>query len=178
MKEVTIKLYDVEELEPKAFTKAYDEWRQHVDDPFMQSHMINLLKEKLEERGMAYDVDSIDVRYSLAHCQGDGFMFEGILSPDYGAGRCYTAKIKHSGHYYHKYSRTIEWLDADTGQEDDTEEGQKDLAKFIEMYEEICKEMEEVGYSEIEYKESEEVFKEECEANEWTFEADGTMRNN
>lgn len=37
--------------------------------------------------------------------------------------------------------------------------------------------MEIIGYDYIEYQESEENFREACDANEYTFEADGTMRN-
>ena len=179
MKNITIALYNYEELNDKAKEKALKDWNQYNDDPFMQSHMINLLKEKLDERGIKYDEDSIDVRYSLSYSQGDGFMFEGTFSLDYGAGRCYTANVKHSGHYYHSKSRTIEWLDADTAEEasEDVGEEGKDYQTFVQMYEEVCKEMERAGYDHIEWITSEEYFIDACEANEYTFEANGTMRN-
>ncbi len=179
MKEITIKLYEYDELSEESKARALKDWNEYNDDPLMQSHMINLLKEELEERGIAYDTDSMDVRYSLSNSQGDGFMFEGILYPDYGAGRCYTAKIKHSGHYYHKYSRSIEWLDSDTAEEASETEGEegKDFATFIKAYEEVCDKMEQAGYEYIEWLQSEENFSEACEANEYTFEENGTMRN-
>jgi hypothetical protein len=167
MKEVTIKLYEYSELSEKAKQKALDKHRQEHDDPYMQSHMINMLKEKLDERGIKYDTDSIDVQYSLSSCQGDGFMFEGTFyAPDY-----YTTTIKHSGHYYHKYSTSVQMTDEEGEYADEiTEE------EFMKVYRDICDEMEKLGYQEIEYQGSEEYFMEMCDANEYMFEEDGTIR--
>lgn len=168
MKEITIKLYSYDELSEKAQAKALSDWNEYNeynDDPMMQSHMINLLKEELDERGIKYDEDSIDVRYSLAHCQGDGFMFEGRLE---WRGR--TLQIKHSGHYYHMYSRTIEVSEGDELSDDE-------MGQFVAVYEAVCKLMERAGYDQIEWTQSAENFSEACEANEYTFEENGTMRN-
>ena len=130
----------------------------------MQSHMINVLKEKLEERGIKYDTDSIDVRYSLSNSQGDGFMFEGKLYDDKGR----EIRIKHGGgHYYHSHSKEIDYPEA----------SEKDYAEFDKTYHAICKDMERIGYDEIEYEQSAEAFEQTCEANEWTFREDGTMEN-
>lgn len=175
MKTIKLKLYNYEELSPKAQERALSDRNTEHYDPLLQAHLGNLLKEELEERKMAYDVDSINVMYDLSHTQGSGLMFEGTLYPDYGAGACYEARIKHSGHYYHKYSRTIEWLDADTGEEADTDS--KDYKRFEKEYNAICDKIEQTGYDEIEYQTSSEYFAEECEANGYTFEADGKMRN-
>ena len=161
MKKKTITLYEYSELSKEAQEKALAKWNETNDDPFMQSHMINLLKEKLEERKIKYDTDSIDVRYSLSYCQGDGFMFEGKLEDDRGR----TITIKHSGHYYHKYSRDIDYPAA----------SERDYAYFEKRYNKICDEMEQLGYDHIEYQESEENFEQVCEANEWTFRKDGTL---
>ncbi len=169
MKEIKLKLYDYDELSEEAKEKALSDWNEHNDDPFMQSHMINLLKEELDERGIKYDEDSIDVRYSLAHCQGDGFMFIGIF---YFEG--HTVKVKHdNGRYYHKYSRDIDIYDDET-QEDAPEQV---YTRFDKLYESVCDTMEQKGYEYIEWVTSEEHFAEVCEANGYTFEADGTMRN-
>jgi len=45
------------------------------------------------------------------------------------------------------------------------------------VYAAICKKIERAGYDEIEYQQSEEAFREVCEANGYTFEKDGRMRN-
>lgn len=154
-------VYKFEQLDEKAKEKARDWFREMHDDPMMQSHMINLLKEELEERGIKYDVDSIDVRYSLSHSQGDGFMFEGDIT-----WRNRTLRVKHSGRYYHKYSRTMEYIEGEEMSE--AEEGQ-----FWAVYEAICDKMEGAGYDEIEYQTSAEYIDESMEANEYTFTKEG-----
>lgn len=163
MKTKMIELYEYSELSPEAKENARAEWNKTNDNPFMQSHMINVLKEKLEERGIKYDVDSIDVRYSLSSCQGDGFMFEGIIT-----WRGKEITIKHrDAHYYHKKTAIFDYdglSDAEFGQ-------------FRVVYEAVCDEMERVGYDEIDYWQSEESFVGTCDANEYTFRKDGTMEN-
>ena len=164
MKKKTITLYEYTELSPEAKTKALGNWNRTNDDPFMQSHMINLLKEKLGERGIKYDADSIDVLYSLSHCQGDGFMFTGKLQC-----RGKTLTITHNDpHYCHSNTASFSY---------DGKFTEKQLKLARGVYEAICKEMEEAGYAEIEYQQSEEVFMETCEANGYTFREDGTMEN-
>ena len=163
MKTKTITLYEYSELSPAAKEKALQQWNEYNDDPFMQSHMINLLKEELDERGIKYDVDSIDVRYSLSSCQGDGFMFIGSLE-----WRNETITITHvDRHYCHMYTAQFE-----TGGLLDFE-----FEQFKAVYEAICKKMERIGYDHIEYITSEESFIEACEANGYTFREDGTMEN-
>lgn len=163
MKTKTITLYEYSELSDKAKEYARAKWNEYNDDPMMQSHMINVLKEKLEERGIIYDVDSMDVRYSLSSCQGDGFMFIGKVM-----WRDVEITITHGDpHYYHMYTARFEY-------EDLTDE---EFGQFKVVYEAICKEMEYIGYDEIEYQQSEESFEQACEANEYTFREDGTMEN-
>lgn len=163
MQTKTITLYDYSELSPKAKEKALSNWNENNYDPMMQSDMINRLKEELEERGIKYDTDSIDVRYSLSYSQGDGFMYIGKIEWE---GE--TVTVTHSNaHYCHMYTASI-----DTG-----ELKSEDVDSFKAMYEEVCRKMEEVGYNEIEYQQSEEYFMEACDANEYTFREDGTMEN-
>lgn len=163
MQTKTITLYEYNELLDKAKERALNEWNQYNDDPLMQSHMINLLKEKLEERGIMYDVDSIDVRYSLSNCQGDGFMFIGKIM-----WRDVEITISHNSNmYYHMYTANFDY------------EGltEYELGQFKVVYEAICKEMEQIGYDEIEYTTSEENFEQTCEANNYLFRKDGVMEN-
>lgn len=163
MKTKTINLYEYSELDQKAKDKALQQWNEYNNDPFMQSHMINLLKEKLEERGMVYDVDSIDVRYSLSSCQGDGFMFIGTIT-----WRDVDIAITHGDHHYsHMYTARFDY---DGLTEDE-------FGQFKAVYEAICKEMERIGYDHIDYITSEESFIEACDANDYTFREDGTMEN-
>lgn len=167
MKTKTINLYEYSELSDLAKKKALYDWNETNDDPYMQPHMINLLKEKLDERGIKYDTDSINVYYSLSYCQGDGFMFEGILQ-----WKGTEVHIKHQGHYYHSNSKQVSWYDKEGNECDPARE-----ASFEKMYQEVCKEMEDRGYEHIEWITSAEVFEETCYANEWTFREDGKMEN-
>jgi hypothetical protein len=170
MKEIKIKLYDYEELPKKAQEKALNNWAETVEDPMLQAHLDNLLTEELDERGVKYEASSINCMYSLSYCQGDGLMFEGTL--EY---KGHSVTIKHSGRYYHSNSKEITWNDFE-GESKEAEE-EKIAAAFEAMYQEVCKKIERAGYDEIEYQQSEEAFMQACEANEYTFEEDGTMRN-
>lgn len=172
MKTKTIELYEYSELSKEAQKKALSEWNEYNDDPYMQSSMINILKERLDERGIKYNADSIDVRYSLSNCQGDGFMFIGELY-----WKQYTIYIKHNnGRYFHSNSAIIEMQETHNlgfHMDDD----HVDVKVFERIYQAICKAMEDIGHKDIEYQTSEECFMEECEANEYTFRKDGTMEN-
>lgn len=175
MKTHTIKLYEYDELSPEAKKKALELHAYAHEDPFMQSHMINLLTEKLDEHGIKYGYPATDpdVRYSLSDSQGDGFMFTGEFQ-----WKQYTVYIKHDGnpHYYHSRTANIEIQETDNlGFHVDDDHA--DVRAFGALYETLCKEMEQLGYDHIEYQTSEEYFIGECEANGYTFEADGTMRN-
>lgn len=168
MKTIEIKLYEYTELSQEAKERALKDWNEDNYDPFMQSYMINVLKDKSEERKLEYETDSIDVRYSLSSSQGDGFMFEGIFQ--FGA---YSVTVEHSGQYYHSNSKTIDIVHSETH-----EQAPRSVYKaFEEVYQNICKEMEQIGYDYIEYEQSEENFIVTCESNEYTFEEDGKMRN-
>lgn len=161
MKTISIEVYEYRELDAKAKEKARAKWNETNDDPLMQSHMINLLKEKLEERGIEYNTDSMDVRYSLGYSQGDGFMFIGKVM-----WRGKEITITHGDrHYCHMHTASFDY------------EGlsEAEFGQFKVVYEAVCKEMGGVGYDEIEYAQSEESFEQACEMNEWMFRKDGTL---
>jgi hypothetical protein len=164
MKIINLPLYTYQELSPEAKKRAHKKWQEGNDDPLMQSHMVNLLKEELDARGIKYDTDSINIYYSLSYSQGDGFMFEGKLVGDRGID----ITIKHDGNPYYYHSRTANI--------DIPEASEREYADFDVVYQSICEKLERAGYNEIEYQNSEEAFIEACEANEYTFESNGTMR--
>lgn len=169
MKTKTITLYEYSELSDKAKEKALNNWNEYNDDPFMQSDMINLLKEKLKDRGIKYDADSIDVRYSLTHCQGDGFMFIGTVEWNGD-----TIHITQNDSYYcHMYTARFDLPEY----QEYGEKQEKQLETFEAIYQEICKEMERIGYQHIKEFTSEESFMEACDANEYTFRENGVMEN-
>lgn len=73
MKTKTINLYEYAELSPEAKEKARAKWNETNDNPLMQSHMINVLKEKLDERGIKYDTDSMDVSRGHTRKENEGY---------------------------------------------------------------------------------------------------------
>jgi len=166
MKKITREytLYNFDELSQEAKDNARNKFNENEDYPFLQADLRENIHEELIERG--YSHETITPFYSLSYCQGDGLMFEGVVTDK--DGNTYT--IKHRGHYYHERSSQIEGEDKD-GNEIDT----KDFEENV--YIPICKLVRDRGYSEIEYQQSEEHFAEICEANDYTFLSDGTMMN-
>lgn len=170
MKQVEVTLYNYSELSDEAKEKALSDRNREYNDPLLQSHMINLLGEKLDWYGIETESDP-DVRYSLSHSQGDGFMFIGSFS--FKGNR---VDIEHHDNlYYHKHTAQMTWPDFVGGEKENEEE--EIAEEFITLYRTICDELEALGYDEIEYQTSSEAFEEECDANSYTFEADGEMRN-
>lgn len=180
MKTKTITLYSFDELSKEAQEKAHQEWIESNDYYFLSECTDEWLHELLVENKVTDLNDTskpgtkpTKVMYSLSNSQGDGAMFEGEFH-----WKKYTIYIKHSGHYYHSNSKTIEIhetdnLDIDIG--DDYEP--KVYAEFESIYQSICKTLEQKGYDFIDYENSLESFKEACEANEYTFLSTGKMEN-
>jgi hypothetical protein len=163
MKTIEIKLYSFEELSPKAREKALTAYASDWHDPIPQSHLINLVGEELDRLGYKYS-DDLDIRYSLGYSQGDGLMFIGTLTDKRGR----TITIRHKDPMYcHSYTASIDFPEA----------REREYQAFEEEYRAVCKTVERAGYEYIEYQTSEEYFTEICEANDYTFEEDGTMRN-
>lgn len=175
MKEKTIKLYEYAELSPRAKERAYQNWQEYFDGYGLQVHLDNEIERLLEQHKIVpvstadkkYDSKYAKLYYSLAHCQGDGVMFEGTFT-----WKGYTVNVRHSGHYYHSYSKAVEITNSNGGE---SPEGFYNA--FEKVYQKICKELEREGYAYIGNAQSEEAFIEDCNAYEWTFREDGTMEN-
>ena len=178
MKQKTIDIYEYSELSPEAKEKALQHFRENNFDTYgLQVHLDNEIEALLEKYAIepiedvkGYPSKYAKIYFSLAHCQGDGVMFEGVF-----AWKKYRVNIKHSGHYYHSYSKHIEiqerkrpWFDIDNDEV---------YVEFEKIYQIICSELVEEGYRHIDDMESEECFIEVCNANEWTFRSDGTTEN-
>ncbi len=177
MKTITKKhdVYSFDELDQKAKDKARNDYNKDGDNtPFLTDDLREYIHEELKERGYTVEGVSTSAKpsirplYSLSYCQGDGLMFEGTVSDSKG----YTYTIKHSGHYYHENSKDITITDQNGNDVD----GQV-YQDFDAVYKEICKAVAQRGYDELEYADSEESFQQTCEANDYTFLADGTIFN-
>ena len=162
MKTITTKVYTLNELGKKARDKARAWYREGDDYPFMQEYMQKTLAELLKKAKIK--CDDPKVFYSLAYCQGDGAMFEGVAT--WGK---YTATIKQSGHYYHYNSKTIDLVHTDTGEY----ATDKVYEKFNDTYVEVCTRLAKAGYRFTEAEDADENVDDCIRANEYTFTADG-----
>lgn len=164
MKTIEINLYSFSELSEEAKQKAIDKWYESEDYPFLETDLTESLKSLLEENKVQFN--DINILYSLGYSQGDGLCFTGELIKD---GK--KLILKHSGRYYYAESVDMEFYDIETGEEIEEAEELKDI------YFDVCEKIEKEGYSMLEYRMDFNEFDELCEANEYTFLEDGTMRN-
>lgn len=173
---MTKKIVYFKDLSDEAKEKARDWWRSIDNMPMLESHLTNVLKERLEENGFKvigkYDKNgnltgSKDLRifYSLSNSQGDGVSFEGTLSRN---GIMY--HVKQSGYYVHEFTLDI------TAENSDYEEVEISECT-MEKIRKACRETEAEGYSTIEYESSPEYIDELLEVNEYTFSIDGERLN-
>ncbi len=151
----TFNVYSVNELSAAAFKKAHLKYIENNDYPTLYDDLETYAKEQLKLKGIkSHD---FKLHYSLSYCQGDGASLTGIF---YFEGL--TIKIKSASRYCHEKSVSYEFFDKDGESIDD-----KDAIKYL--FECIFKDIKKCGYEIIEYEDSEESFKDCCEANEYLF---------
>ncbi|MCK9429461.1 MAG: hypothetical protein M0R17_05615 [Candidatus Omnitrophica bacterium] len=135
---------------------------KNAEDDFcyLEDNLRESLKEKLQEKGLKFFED-LKVYYSLSYCQGDGFIFSGTIETKKAR-----FNIKHSGHYYHYNSKEINLDCLFIGNKevyDFTDKQQEKVnlleSEFNDLYVLICKEMEDLGYKEIEGQEETNVLR-------------------
>ena len=166
MKEVKIKVYTIKELNETAKEKALNLLREDNSYDFLSEDLEERLRELLKDNKIK--VDYLQIYYSLSYSQGDGVCFVGNF--EY---KDYPKFIKHIGNYNHKNSVEIDILDSESEEvmEDDICE------EFKEIFDDICDQLEKIGYNYIEYVDSEENLIDMCEINEYTFLENGEMFN-
>jgi len=180
MKTISINLYSINELEPKAKQRALNKLRESEQDFITQNVSENFTIE-LEERKL-----DLKAFWSLSNCQGDGVAFEGSLSKDdilrlelatiedIDAIELECIDIKLHGRYTHENSMSL-FVQCDNRANSVTiEKVEKSVMEYLQS---LSKEFEAMGYNDIEHQESDIILIDMCEANEWTFEANGDMRN-
>tara|TARA_R100000049_G_C1877953_1_gene35339 strand:- start:59 stop:565 length:507 start_codon:yes stop_codon:yes gene_type:complete len=164
IEEKTIKVYEYNDLNEKAKEKALNWFRENNNYDFLSDNLEEDLKELLRVNKISFD-ESLKIYYSLSYSQGDGFCFEGDF--EY---KDYQINIKNSGHYSHKNSVNIEIT------KEDGEDAKEEIYKeFKNIFDDICDELEKIGYSYIESENSEENFIEMSNANEYKFLEDGSF---
>ena len=102
MKQITINLYNFNELSESAKEKAIQDWIEHDDLPFLEGAMDDYLIDLLIDNGI--ESDNAKTFYSLSYCQGDGAMFEGSFMY-----QGVSIVAKQSGHYYHCSSKQLDF---------------------------------------------------------------------
>lgn len=163
MKQHTITSYFYSELPTDEAKANAREWfssgNQYDDLPIFLRDSLNTL---LEENNITADTKP-EIYYSLSYCQGDGVQFLGTFTH---REKSYT--ITSIGHYSHSYCTEI-------SADDEEDTNSEELAQFTELYHTVCKQLEDAGYAEIEYQDSEEYIAESLEANEYQFTKDGRL---
>lgn len=176
MKKITLTLYEYSELSSEAKKQAYENYNNESFDMYdLQVYLDQTIEPLLDKYGIVpvsttdkeYSSTYARIYFSLAHCQGDGVMFEGTFK-----WKQWTVNIKQSGRYYHKYSRDIQILN-DNGDE----APEADENAFEKIYNAICNELEREGYSYMEELKSETYFEEVCNSEGWMFREDGTREH-
>ena len=140
MKTIKLKIYKFSELSKEAQEKAIQEHADNEQFQLLSWDMQDKLNELLEDNKI--DGEGT-VQYSLGHCQGDGAMFHGNF---FWNG--HSINIKQSGRYSHSNSKEIDIVDSSKNDAPDADE--EIYKEFEELYQTICKQLEEFGYARIE----------------------------
>lgn len=163
MKQKTINLYEFKELEKEVQEKVLIKFRENEEFCFLKEDLEYYIKDKLKE--LNYNIIELAVYYDLSYSQGSGAMFIGILEKD---NKRYI--IKHSGHYNHYNSKTIDIYNIEDGEEIEDND-------FNNLYVSLCKDLEEYGYSTIEEILKDENIIETIELNEYYFTKNGKIES-
>lgn len=165
MREETIKIYTIDELDEEAKKKAIEKQRS-MEQEYGIDSLPTIMNERLNQLLIEKNiVGKAILFYSLGYSQGDGVCFIGTFN-----WSKYTIKITHSGMYYHKNSTEIGFFDEEGNDLDLSPEQWEDLEnKFKIIYYQICDEVEKEGYGEMDYRLSEESLIEDIRINEYEF---------
>ena len=161
MRKTTIKVYKYSELSEKAKAKVLSHFRENNTNDFLSDDLTEFIREELKKKRIFNE--NLKVYYSLSNCQGDGLCFIGTFG--YKKNKIY---IKHSGMYYHSNSVTFE-TENKNGELIETDKS------FIELYKNICKKAEKIGYETMDYEDSETAIKENIDANDYEFYDNGDI---
>lgn len=196
MKVIEIKVYKFEELSPEAQEKAIKKEIQRQYE-YLDLYMFNEdANEQIKDAGF---IDPV-LSYSLSCSQGDGLSFKAdgfnklteLFIEVLGPGKEKTAKLLadnctvilkgNTGHYcYAKRDQIDLYIENYTSSINVTNTDRIDevvsnaLRLLEDRYLDLCKKLEDQGYSEIEYLTSEECAKENLIANDVEFTADGKI---
>ena len=195
MKTIELNIYNFEELSEEAKQYAIEKHRayeyEHGEPLMFFSETYN---EKFSEAGF----EGTEIQYSLSYSQGDGLSFsaenydklELLYLEVLGKGKEKTAKVLaentvvkltgNTGHYCYAHTNQVDLyfehytsaINCENIDNIESVQGQV-LNKLTTIYMDLCKELEKIGYEQIEYYQSDEAIKETLIANEYEFLEDG-----
>jgi hypothetical protein len=169
MKTIETVVYNFDELTKEAKEKAIQKYYENEDYSFLPDDLMRQFKYLAEENGITYA--DIRLLYSLSYSQGDGLCFTGTIRKN-GINLFLT----HNWRYYYAKSVHMVFTEDESGEEVEPETNE--LAFDLQtLYLDICSILEKLGYGILEYRMDNEEFLEMCEANDYTFLPDGTMKN-
>ena len=152
-----IKIYNFNELNKDIQKKLIEKEIEYQNTAYIEDCLYYDMEEKAQELLNKYFKNNNailkNIYYSLSYCQGDGAMFEFELNY-YNK----TVKIKHDGHYYHKYSFIIDSWELSEKQEKQLKE------KILKMFTDF----ESYGWELVDYRISEAEAIEILQENEYT----------
>lgn len=182
----TIKIYNFNELSQEAKDTAINNFRGEgeVFLDFFNDDCIQIIN----ERGFK---GNIKLQYSLSNCQGDGLSFgcdyfdsqklHEIFKEVLGSGKDKTIEILmnnyayftldgNNSRYCYAHKNDLEYIFDDNINAPNIEEVVgKVEAKLVEIYLNLCKELEKMGYDEIDYQYSDEYIITELIEREYEF---------
>lgn len=172
-KDITIKAYTFDELDAKAKEMARSWYRNGDLMEYLPDLMLDALMTALHEAGITYS-EKPKVYYSLSYSQGDGACFIGTFYHD-----GYTFKVTHHGRYYHQNSIEVELLgQTESGDVEPKAGDERDVptieAAFLDRCKDICRKLENAGYDEMSYRNSDEAVDESIRANDYLFTVNGS----
>lgn len=159
MKEYTVRRYSFEELGKEAQDKAIEDTRSLLNEWVPEEYLTEELEYELD-RQLGGSASSIELRYSLSYCQGDGVATYGTLKREEAPNLSWPDNVAYvelsrnswSNHYSHYNTFNVEAFTED----DDRVEG-----KAVEVLEgqlrDVCRDLARYGYDLIEKWTSEEA---------------------
>jgi hypothetical protein len=195
MRTVETKVFAFDELSKEAKENAIEQYRKHSQE---HGEYLLFFAESCDHYFTEAGFENTKLNYSLNYSQGDGLSFsaenysklEELYNKVLGKGKEKTSKlladstsvsISHNkGRYAYASKNDVELLVEDYASTyhnvDRIDEVCAKVEELLqEIYIDLCSTLEENGYAEIEYQDSDEAILEDIEANEFEFEEDGTQ---
>lgn len=183
--------YEYKELSDTAKKVALEELRERAIDWDNSDQITELFQERLELLGYPTD----NVGWSLGYCQGDGVAFYGQIETRKVIDRLYASeperresilklwetglfdmKITRSNSHYHHFNTMRVEMSENAYDTDDgfqlAESVRDDIQSDVK---DVSKELEEIGYKEIEYYTEDATLIDDAEANDIEFTASGKI---